>query len=41
MLYTGFLEAFRLNYCGPMSRTDSKKIVSYSKSRDRLGKGHE
>ena len=42
MLYTGFLEGFRLNYCGHISRTDSKKSkVSYSKSRDRLGKGHE
>jgi hypothetical protein len=28
ILYTGFLEDFRLHYCGPRSRTDSKNLKS-------------
>jgi hypothetical protein len=28
MLYTGFWGGFRLNYCGPRSRTDSKNLKS-------------
>jgi hypothetical protein len=28
ILYTGFLEGCRLNYCGPRSRTDSKNLKS-------------
>jgi hypothetical protein len=28
ILYTGFFEGFRLNYCGPRSRTDSKNLQS-------------